>query len=391
MKNGAATLACLLAVTLSSAASASQDIRFFPSAISGAPAHALPVSRAQQSNAAMWEILGAILAERHDLSVDTPDRTTLERIARGWLVTADDGDPMEEVGAVEVTEGSFDPEALPGTAEATGGGAGLSKLLATPEGLGVIARMTPEQIEAMAYLLMAVGDPAGAGGIQAMQRGPGLPPLPDLPALGGDKPEIEDFEPMSTTMLLRGWSVRMDAGGQTSMFQDAVPGSDIRIDQGMVIGALGEIVDIRRLGDLVIVNFASGDTLSGPAADNPGPAGIPPLMAGGEDAREEGVIFLSGAPVARNVSTSGTLDPRDLPVVEIVRPAPRPANLAPPSPAPAETTAPEAATNGDSNPAVLTAGSATVRPKPRPAPESFRIADAGTPRPMPRPQRPAQD
>lgn len=243
---------------------AEAPVRVVASVLTGSPDFNLPMSASQLAEARANAIIASILAEDYDLAAD--DTQDLDRIM--YLTSFTDEIILsEEMVAIAATDESFLEDPLNDGESATGD---MSTFLASPAGVGMMSAMSSGQIEAMTLLVMAMADPQAAREVLVSRE------IPDSGGNPGVDPQIR------TSMLLRGWSVRMNEFGVVQMFQDSAPGTDIEIETGLVIGALGAVTDIRTIGQEVIVSFESGDTLSGAVLSSVTGAGrlsngIPPL------------------------------------------------------------------------------------------------------------------
>lgn len=248
---------------------ADSPVRVVASVLAGSPDFNLPMSASQVAEARANAIIAGILAEDYDLAAD--DTQDLDRILHLTSFT-DEVILSEELIAIAATDESFLENPLNDGASATGD---MTTFLASPAGVGMMSAMSSGQIEAMTLLVMAMADPQAAREVLVSRE------APDFGGSPGVDPQIR------TSMLLRGWSVRMNEFGVVQMFQDAAPGTDIEIETGLVIGALGAVTDIRTIGQEVIVSFESGDTLSGAVLSSVSGAGrlsngIPPLSDPGQ-------------------------------------------------------------------------------------------------------------
>lgn len=243
--------------------------RQVPSAIPGAPAHVLPVSAIEVAEARMREILELRLSERLDFAEG--DEADLARLI-SWAES--DPDTQDEP-VLAASEGSQ----------------------ATPEA----SALSPESMALLAELVSALQ----SGGIRI--PGSGIDAtngradqVTDLPRSGGSSAA-------SASILLRGWSVAMQPTGDTYLFQDENPSSGILLEPGLVIGALGAVTDIRRIGQEVHVLFASGDSMSGPA-EAMGP-GIPQLPTIRSLAANPDMATMAMPAAVPTASHAGAVDP----------------------------------------------------------------------------------
>ena len=247
-------LCALLPATM---ATASEAVRNVPSSIPGAPDHQVPMSASQLADERMRDIIASKLAETLDMGgSDDLDMQRLLELARAAEDSAaGDGD------ASRIADAAYDPLAATAPERDAERVADANPLLG----------MSPEQIQAVALLMAAMQDPA------ALHRAAGLDlRSPQLDQRPQQAREVTlDATNGGASVLLAGWSVAMRPDGSTRLFRDDSPGSEIPLETGMVIGALGPVTDIRRIGGEVYVSFENGDSLSGPATAMS--AGIPPL------------------------------------------------------------------------------------------------------------------
>lgn len=243
------------------------ESRAIPSAIPGAPDHAIPLSALDIAASRMREILSEKLSETLDMpETDAGDLQRLMMIA----AAADQAVPSGV---------SPDDDAGPGSR--------LDHEAVTSDGGS--PDIDPDSVRALAALLTALQE-AGFGqdlhGMRSSGGHRGQDPTPaSLPG------------PASTAdanILLRGWNIVMRQNGETYLFRDDSPGSGIQLEEGLVIGALGPVSDIRRIGREVHVSFGNGSTISG-IAESMMP-GIPPLPSLTALDAAPGEIMLSGPP-----------------------------------------------------------------------------------------------
>lgn len=217
-------MATALVLTATIPAGAQLGTREVPSEIPGAPAHLLPVSAIEIAEARMREIFESRLSERLDF-VEGSDADLQRLIA--WA----DVDPDAEVSPA-AAEQDLQAEA--------------STL--SPESMALLAELV-SALQSGGIRIPGVGADASAGRRE---------PIAESPGQGAG-------QIATASILLRGWSVAMQPTGDTYLFQDENPASGILLEPGLVIGALGAVTDIRRIGQEVHVLFASGDSMSGPA------------------------------------------------------------------------------------------------------------------------------
>lgn len=184
-----------------------------------------------------------VIPDEMDVSLDEDGSEELEQVARlgnmpGGIVTTSDA-------FIEQAERPVLPE------------------LNNPEILTVLRDMTPEQIRALGALYAAANPsqmqmpapPVPERRSQALM--PGIPSLSDVAS--GRVQGLPQQEPQN--LLLQGWTVEVLENGRVQMLNPDTPGSEIELEVGMVVGALGEVRQIMRWRDRVEVKFESGDTL----------------------------------------------------------------------------------------------------------------------------------
>lgn len=267
----------LLAGSMASHAAAG-DYRVFESRIPGAPPHSLPMSASEIADARLREILAAKLAETLDFN--TYEDEDLERLLRLADLSHDPGAVAEK--PLAVSEDTFNPD---------------GEKIANAKDTGAHGDLSPDQLQAMAFLIATMSNPEMMAMIQAgfshghQSYGPG-------------KGQAEGGGPdADASILLRGWNVALRADGTTKLYQDDNPGSEITLEPGLVIGALGAVTDIRQIGQEVLVNFENGDSLSGRVeVAFSGIPPLPPLSRPNEQAEE--LILSSPARPLPRLSTS---------------------------------------------------------------------------------------
>lgn len=289
MKRILVPLFCALIPATSAAAS--EAARNVPSAIPGAPDHLVPMSASQVADERMREIIASKLAET--LDIGGADDGDLQRLIE--LANAANEDAGEAGGASRIAEAAFDPTATEAPSDA----------IELAEAGNPLHGMSAEQIQAVALLMAAMQDPA------ALHRAAGLDVRsPQVDQRPQQAREVTlDATNGGASVLLAGWSVAMRSDGSTRLFRDDSPGSEIPLEAGMVIGALGPVTDIRRIGSEVYVSFENGDSLSGPA--DAMAAGIPPLPPiSNTDFADDFVMLSQPAEVAsRSASAAAPLTP----------------------------------------------------------------------------------
>lgn len=183
------------------------------------------------------------------------------------------GTPAPHLTAMQVTDARFEPavSAAPAPTQTAAAVDEMRRFLATPEGLGALSQMSPEQIAALAQV-MANPAPAAAPVTVAAAVEPTAPEMTSgVPPLSfGDAPETVDDGRIlggTTDLLLRDWRISRE-NGVTSMYLVNNPGSRIDVRTGMVLGALGAITGIDVIDDTVAVTFDNGEILTGEVTDD---------------------------------------------------------------------------------------------------------------------------
>lgn len=243
--------------------------RQVPSAIPGAPAHVLPVSAIEVAEARMREILELRLSERLDFAEG--NEADLARLI-SWAESDPDAEGDSALDGAQEAEAASQASAL------------------SPEGMALLAELVSA--------LQSGGIRIPGSGIDATDGR--LDRITDLPRSGGGSAA-------SASILLRGWSVAMQPTGDTYLFQDENPSSGILLEPGLVIGALGAVTDIRRIGQEVHVLFASGDSMSGPAeAMGPGIPQLPTIRSLADNPDMATMAMPTGLPTT---TRAGATDP----------------------------------------------------------------------------------
>lgn len=87
-----------------------------------------------------------------------------------------------------------------------------------------------------------------------------FPSMTDI--LAGDQPDLTPAAPPTQTSLsLRGWSLVRGADGALFMVREGDPASMLPIQEGMVVGEIGEIVELRPTSEGYLMRFSTGDVL----------------------------------------------------------------------------------------------------------------------------------
>lgn len=148
--------------------------------------------------------------------------------------------------------------------------------------LAVLATMTPEQIEASIALVAAISNPDQAQtyldrlqGTRVADPAPAPAPMPALtgiPGLNDALTEPRQLEPVEDVgnLLTRGWEA-IDTYGVVSLRRDGDASTDLVVEEGMVLGALGPIVSVRRTPTSLIVETAKAGEITGTPDFRPRP------------------------------------------------------------------------------------------------------------------------
>ncbi len=191
---------------------------------------------------------------------------------------------LSDAGATEqslrVVPSSFDPVLVEqlnlANAIATGGELAESPNtpLVTTEMLRILAGMTPEQIDALTFMLLSQQDPAAAA-LAATPAAEGEPnPAADAPWIGdwtsaeqlGEPSEtIEPLLPMPQNAALIGWHVTEASADEAVIMQDGNPLTAIKVGRGTVLGDLGAVSDILIVNGAAKVILSNGDEISSEA------------------------------------------------------------------------------------------------------------------------------
>jgi hypothetical protein len=202
--------------------------------------------------------------------------------------------PLPETDSLQVVQSSFDP-VLVERVESAGHATAADMLVATTEApvvtvemLRILAQMTPEQIDALTFLLLSQQDPKAAA---ASGSDPANALADDAPWVGdwtaGDlAPEQADpatlIEPLQHAELT-GWQV-FEASAEEAVIRNIDdPLSAVRVSPGTVLGNLGFVSEIRIDGGAAKVVLLNGDAIlsaanvkiapeaSDPSEPRPGP------------------------------------------------------------------------------------------------------------------------
>ena len=173
---------------------------------------------------------------------------------------------------LNVVQSSFDPvlvERVDGNAAGdavsmVGGSADAP--VVTTEMLRILAQMTPEQIDALTFLLLSQQDPqaaAASAGDQADALAVEAPWVGDWTA-GDLEPENADLvsqeEPVQNE-LLAGWYVFEASADEAVIRNIDDPLSVVRVSPGTVLGNLGLVSEIRLDGGTAKVILSGGDVI----------------------------------------------------------------------------------------------------------------------------------
>ena len=180
--------------------------------------------------------------------------------------------PSPMTDSLQVVQSSFDPVLVERVDES--GSAIAADMLAattdapvvTAEMLRILAQMTPEQIDALTFLLLSQQDPKAAS---ASVSDPANALTDDAPWVGdwtaGDlAPEQADpaslIEPLQSAQLT-GWQV-FEASAEEAVIRNIDdPLSAVRVSPGTVLGNLGFVSEIRIEGGAAKVVLTNGDVI----------------------------------------------------------------------------------------------------------------------------------
>jgi hypothetical protein len=173
---------------------------------------------------------------------------------------------------LNVVQSSYDPvlvervdgKAVENSVSMVGGSADAP--VVTPEMLRILAQMTPEQIDALTFLLLSQQDPqaaAASDGDQADALAVEAPWVGDWTA-GDLDPEQTDpgipEEPVQNE-LLAGWYVFEASADEAVIRNIDDPLSAVRVSPGTVLGNLGLVSEIRLDGGAAKVVLSGGDVI----------------------------------------------------------------------------------------------------------------------------------
>ncbi|WP_375264029.1 hypothetical protein [Palleronia sp.] len=240
-----------------------------------------PLTAVQIASREMRSAIRERLTARYDLqNGEAGDIERLYALADGQAMR-DYGAPRPkpvEPAAMKVVEARFEAPVrapAPAPAPVAPKAADLRSFLNTPDGIAALAKMDAAQISALTEMLRTIEGTGASAKSESPADAPKtvkVPGMPGVPALSfrrtASSPAAET-EPRtlggSNNLLLRDWQVT-DEGGRVSLFRQDAPASRIAIAEGMIVGALGAIVEIDRSGGEIRVRFESGDEISGSAS-----------------------------------------------------------------------------------------------------------------------------
>ncbi len=313
----------LLACTaiLSAWSSASAQVA---SGAEGAPAFAIPapdpvgsVPILQDADAGRLEVLARIggdLGARY-AEPDNEDGLRLDQIIDGSYMAVYDG-PTDPVSIANTT---FTPPSPVATQPVPQGPeADLMRFAMSPDGLRAMSMMSPDQIKAIAFMAEVMRDPTLAAGTDAAAgRVPGF----SQSESPGQVVDVGSGE----TMALEGWYAGLSGSGATILANDVLPGSEIEVAVGSVVGEFGSVTDIVADGAHVEVRFETGDVIASRAVAAPIGPGVPSLNLADVDLTappDEDVVDVAPGEILVSLGHSPTRIRRS------VRPPLRPADAA---------------------------------------------------------------
>lgn len=219
------------------------------------------------------------LASRYDL--DNGNSGDIERfyaIAEGQSLKdwGQQRAAIAEPAAMKVVEARFEvPPPVTPVAPVAPKASDLRGFLNSPAGIAALAQMDAAQISALTAMLREMEgrdapadkpSPASApAAAAATTKGPGVPALSfRRTASSGEAAGESAVRTIGSNdnLLLRGWEVT-EENGEVSLYRDDAPGSRIVVKEGMILGALGAVVEVERTDDKVRVRFESGDEIVG--------------------------------------------------------------------------------------------------------------------------------
>lgn len=191
----------------------------------------------------------------------------------GYLVDAAVAavDPVATNDPLHVVQSSFDPilvERVDLAAPATAAGMSVGTAEApvvTAEMLRILAQMTPEQIDALTFLLLSQQDPKGAAAAsdQASALADEAPWVGDWSAgdLDPDQANPDVAAIPVQNELLKGWYVFEASADEAVIRNIDDPLSAVRVSPGTVLGSLGLVSAIRIEADQAKVILSNGDVI----------------------------------------------------------------------------------------------------------------------------------
>ena len=137
--------------------------------------------------------------------------------------------------------------------------------LLSSDALAFFAAMSAEQIEAYSRLAAMIRHPELAEGIVPLAnvKAGGLPPL--VPPVADDKPELTQAVPEPPPE----WAAVESLNGDVRLLLGGDDRTAIKVEQGTVVGALGEVDRIVKGESELAVLFAGGEAILGPALNRP--------------------------------------------------------------------------------------------------------------------------
>ncbi|MEP3670770.1 MAG: hypothetical protein ABJN42_29075 [Roseibium sp.] len=156
----------------------------------------------------------------------------------------------------------------------------LQTFIETPEGAAALARMSPKQMLALTEMMGVIEESASVSPLDPVQTSAPAPvssqdvqaSLPGVPSLSfrpdseqessRPEPRVRDVG-SDQNLLLAGWNAGYDSQGRVVMFRGADADGGIEIEEGMIMGALGAVVDIHTDENELTIRFGSGDELKG--------------------------------------------------------------------------------------------------------------------------------
>lgn len=255
--------------------------------------------------------LRQIRADHGAEPVRPEDLGRIEVILAGQHLRDYEPRPLTGVAIIDAHFGAQEP------ADATD----LATMLRSPDGMRLIAAMSPEQIAALAKLVQETG----SGRNDALPGSGALDPAAGIPALGGMRPGSLTAP---ASLLLANWRLARDPDGTAYMEDPDLPGSRLDLAEGLVVGALGAVAAIEEEGNTLAVRFSSGETLKATFA----PVGMPALpaeilVARKDTPAQQAAGLPDQAALPAPPRTAAASDRRVEKPKEAVRPRARPATL----------------------------------------------------------------